>query len=45
MMPGFGGELNDDQVAAVTNYVTQHFGDPKATVTAQDVAKLRRNQQ
>ena len=45
MMPGFGGELNDDQVAAITNYVTQHFGDPKATVTAQDVAKLRQQQQ
>ena len=45
MMPGFGEELNDEQIAAVTNYVTQHFGDPKATVTAGDIAKLRQRQQ
>jgi mono/diheme cytochrome c family protein len=45
MMPGFGDELNDDQIAALTNYVTQHFGNPKATVTAGDIAKLRQRQQ
>jgi mono/diheme cytochrome c family protein len=45
MMPGFGDELNDDQIAALSNYVTQHFGNPKATVTAGDVAKLRKRQQ
>jgi mono/diheme cytochrome c family protein len=44
MMPGFGNELNDDQIAALTNYVTQHFGNPKATVAAGDIAKLRRRQ-
>nr|WP_242539086.1 cytochrome c [Trinickia acidisoli] len=44
MMPGFGDELNDDQIAAIANYVTQHFGDPKATMTAADVAKLRTRQ-
>ncbi len=41
MMPGFGNQLNDEQVAAIANYVTQHFGNPNATVTAADVAKLR----
>jgi len=45
MMPGFGDELNDDQIAALANYVTQHFGNPKTTVTAGDVAKLRKRQQ
>lgn len=45
MMPGFGGELNDEQIAALTNYVTQHFGNPKVTVTAADIAKLRQRQQ
>ena len=44
MMPGFGDELNDDQIAAITNYVTQHFGDPKATLTGDDVGKLRQRQ-
>jgi len=41
MMPAFADELNDDQIAAIANYVTQHFGDPNATLTASDVAKLR----
>lgn len=45
MMPAFGDELTDDQIAAITNYVTKHFGDPKATVTVDDVAKLRQRQQ
>lgn len=45
MMPGFGDELDDDQIAAIANYVTKHFGDPKASVTADDVAKLRRRRQ
>ncbi|MDG0027385.1 cytochrome c [Trinickia sp. Y13] len=45
MMPGFGDELNDEQIAALANYVTQHFGNPKATVTAQDIATLRKRQQ
>lgn len=45
MMPGFGDELNDAQIAALANYVTQHFGDPKTTVTAGDIAKLRQRQQ
>ncbi len=41
-MPGFGGMLNDAQVAEVTTYVRTHFGnhydDP---VTADDVKALR----
>jgi mono/diheme cytochrome c family protein len=45
MMPGFGDELNDEQVAAIANYVTQHFGNPRAAMTAADVAKLRAGQQ
>jgi mono/diheme cytochrome c family protein len=44
MMPGFGSQLNDEQVAALANYVTQHFGDPKATIAAADVATLRARQ-
>jgi mono/diheme cytochrome c family protein len=44
MMPAFGDELNDEQVAAITNYVTQRFGNPRATVSAVDVAKLRMGQ-
>lgn len=45
MMPGFGKQLNDEQIAAVVNYVTQHFGNPHATLTAADVARLRTRQQ
>ncbi|RKP47450.1 c-type cytochrome [Trinickia fusca] len=41
MMPAFASELNDDEVAALANYVTRQFGDPRATLTAADVAKLR----
>lgn len=44
MMPGFGAQLTDDQIAAIANYVTQHFGDPHATLTAADIAKLRTRQ-
>jgi mono/diheme cytochrome c family protein len=45
LMPGFGGELTDAQVAAITNYVTTHFGNPQASLTADQVAKLRAQQQ
>lgn len=45
LMPGFGGQLNDEQIAAIVNYVTQHFGNPRATLTAGDVAQLRARQQ
>jgi mono/diheme cytochrome c family protein len=41
LMPAFGGHLDDEQVAAITNYVTKQFGNPQATITAGEVAKLR----
>ncbi|MFT4069814.1 cytochrome c [Paraburkholderia sp.] len=41
LMPAFGGHLDDEQVAAITNYVTKQFGNPQATITAGQVAKLR----
>lgn len=40
-MPAFATELSDAQIAALTNYVTKQFGNPAATVNANDVAKLR----
>jgi mono/diheme cytochrome c family protein len=40
-MPAFRYDLNDAQIAALTNYVTAQFGNPAAKVTEQDVAKLR----
>jgi mono/diheme cytochrome c family protein len=45
LMPAFGGELTDDQVAAITNYVARQFGNPQATLSAEQVAKLRAQQQ
>jgi mono/diheme cytochrome c family protein len=45
LMPAFGGELTDDQVAAITNYVTKQFGNPQATLSVDQVAKLRAQQQ
>jgi mono/diheme cytochrome c family protein len=41
-MPAFATQLNDAQVAALTNYVTTQFGNPAAArVSDKDVAKLR----
>jgi mono/diheme cytochrome c family protein len=41
-MPGFAVQLSNDQIAALTNYVTTQFGNPASSrVSAQDVAKLR----
>jgi mono/diheme cytochrome c family protein len=41
-MPPFGSLLNDDQVAAVVNYVRSHFGnDYKDAVSASDVKAAR----
>jgi mono/diheme cytochrome c family protein len=45
LMPAFGGELTNDQVAAITNYVTKQFGNPQAGLTAEQVGKLRAQQQ
>ncbi|MFM0317082.1 cytochrome c [Paraburkholderia nemoris] len=44
LMPAFGTQLTDDQVAAITNYVTKRFGNPQSTVTVDQVAKLRTQQ-
>jgi mono/diheme cytochrome c family protein len=41
LMPAFAAHLSDPQIAAIANYVTGHFGDPHATLTAAQVAKLR----
>jgi mono/diheme cytochrome c family protein len=40
-MPAFGDELSNDQIAAISNYVTKQFGNPQATITADQVAALR----
>ncbi|MFL9911564.1 c-type cytochrome [Paraburkholderia sp. RL17-337-BIB-A] len=44
LMPAFGTQLTDDQVAAITNYVTRQFGNPQSAVTVDQVAKLRTQQ-
>ena len=42
-MPPFGDMMNDDQVAAVVNYVRTHFGnDYRDAVTARDIKDARR---
>jgi len=41
-MPPFGGMMNDDQVAAVVNYLRTHFGNNYSdAVTGQDVRDAR----
>ena len=40
-MPSFADELNDGQIAAVSNYVTKTFGNPQSTTSADQVSKLR----
>ena len=43
MMPSFANQLNDEQIATLSNYVSKQFGNPAgATVTAKDVAKMRK---
>jgi mono/diheme cytochrome c family protein len=46
LMPSFGpgstvNALSDQEIADVSNYVLQHFGDASVTVTAQDVQTVR----
>ena len=42
-MPPFGDMMNDDQVAAVVNYVRTHFGNNfRDAVTAREVKDARR---
>jgi mono/diheme cytochrome c family protein len=40
-MPGFGAAYNDDEIAAVANYVTGRFGAKSSAITADEVRKLR----
>lgn len=40
-MPAFGEEMNNDQIAAVSNYVLEHFGNQGVSVTARKVQELR----
>jgi mono/diheme cytochrome c family protein len=41
-MPGFANELSDRQIATLSNYLTQRWGNPKATVSVKQVKALRR---
>jgi mono/diheme cytochrome c family protein len=41
-MPAFGAGYSDDDIAAVSNYVTARFGAKGATLTGKDVADLRK---
>lgn len=40
-MPAFEYDMTDAQVAAVVNYVEEHFGNPAVHATAEDVATIR----
>jgi mono/diheme cytochrome c family protein len=41
-MPSFGAAYSDSDIAAVTNYVTSRFGSSASNLTADDIAKMRR---
>jgi mono/diheme cytochrome c family protein len=41
-MPAFGNAYSDAEIAAVANYVTARFGSNGSSLTAQDVAELRK---
>jgi len=43
-MPAFGSSYSDQEVASVANYVTARFGARGSELTADDVAKLRRQE-
>ncbi|WP_213981747.1 c-type cytochrome [Sphingomonas sp. dw_22] len=42
VMPAFGHAYSDAEIAAVANYVTARFGAKPSSVTAEQVAKLRK---
>ena len=42
VMPGFGRAYSDAEVAAVANYVTGRFGSKPSSITARQVAALRK---
>lgn len=41
-MPAFGASLTDAEIAALSNYVLQHFGNKRPTVTPARVAEARK---
>ena len=41
-MPAFGSAYTDDEIAAVSNYVTARFGAQGAKLTAKDILSLRK---
>jgi mono/diheme cytochrome c family protein len=41
-MPAFGTAYSDDEIAAVSNYVTARFGAQGAQLTAKNIASLRK---
>jgi mono/diheme cytochrome c family protein len=41
-MPAYGNAYSDVEIEAVANYVTARFGSKGATLTAKDVAELRK---
>ncbi|SAK92453.1 cytochrome c, class I [Caballeronia hypogeia] len=41
LMPAFGAQFTDEQIAALGNYLTRQFGDPRAMTDAKSVARLR----
>jgi mono/diheme cytochrome c family protein len=41
-MPSFGAAYSDSDIAAVTNYVTTRFGTSASNLSADDIAKMRR---
>jgi mono/diheme cytochrome c family protein len=42
LMPAFGHLLSDQQIATLGNYLLKQYGNPDATVTAHQVATLRK---
>jgi len=40
-MPGFGWRMNDDEVAALANFLRSSWTNDAPAVTAADVAKVR----
>jgi mono/diheme cytochrome c family protein len=41
-MPAYASAFSDEQIATLANYVTKRFGNPKASVSASDVASARK---
>jgi len=40
-MPGYAKQLSDDEIAAVTNYIRNSWGNAAPLVTPSQVAKAR----